>query len=703
MRRPLALTGFTLLCSNLLCLLLGNTFAVVAILVSFVTLLLFFLIKSNNSRLVSSLRGCCFLFLCGCLCFLLQFYIQVQPLLTLNNTKQYVTFTVTQEQGIYENCAYYTVKAKGVYPNDENKHCKMRLSAPAAYPLEIGDRVSAIVSLSGNPHPSLMAQDIYLTAQYEEESSPHVLGKSHTFSYYAHKARTALRDAMNQMGNNDSSVLISGICLGDSQEMSPQLQRDFYGVGLGHLVAVSGLHTAQIGGVFITLFFMITRRKRWVKLCSLLFVWGFVFLTGASYSSLRAAIMFSFFAVGSFLFRQMDSLNTLGGAITVIVLVHPFSIGSIGFLASVFACAGLIILATPLSERVTAHLPLRWQSNKGITHLVQGICATCSALLFTIPCNFLGFYTLSPVAPLSNLICVPLATGILICGLLGSVLCFIPPLSVLGLLILWIAKGLATVIATVAELLAKIPYHSLPQATPLSFIAIVLLAVACVSFWFYPKAMRTVAKSLVFILLCAGIVTSSFLPAFPPQTEEFCFLANSYDSALAIVSGNTTLYIGNCMTYQLEQYLGSRGIRDIDLWILPQREQYTQTLTQIPQKFSINKVMTFFNASTMGLLAGVPTQTPRHYGNTAQVGNITVTALENFHAFEIATANTTLYYGDGTTTTKPTVPFTFLNRQRTKEAQHTLSYQHTHCYVNQTTVVRISPNKHRIYQPIYWY
>lgn len=703
MRRPLALAGFTLLFAHLLCMFLGEHFSLIAALCSFVVLLLLFFIKFNNNRLRTSLRGCCFLLLCGCLCFFLQFQTQIKPLDEINGTKQYLTFTVLEKQGTYEGQEYYVVKANGMYPADENKSCKVRLVVPKEYSLHIGEHVGAAVSISANPHPSLMAQDIYLTAYYEEEVAPQILENRHPLSYYTNKAKAVVKTAIYQSGSDDAAVLVSGICLGESDNLSPALQKAFYGVGLGHLVAVSGLHTSQIGGVFIGLFLLIAKRKRFVKLCSLPFVWGFVLLTGASYSSIRAAIMFSFFALGSCLLRKMDSLNTLGGAITLILLLHPFSVGSLGFLASVSACAGLILLSTPLYERIMTHLPARWQSGKVAAYLVGGLSATCSALLFTIPCNFLGFYTLSPAAPIANLFCVPLATGILVCGLLGSLLCLIPPFSVLGILVIWIAKGMASLIGFIARLLAKIPCHQISQATPISFIVILLLIGVCLWFWFYPKSLRPIMKAVVLGVLCLSVFLSSFMPAFLPKTEEFCFLVNTYNNALVVVSGNTALYLGDTMTYELEQYLGSRGVDELSLWVLPKKSSYYTSLTKIPGQFTINKIMTYPQAVPYGYLPQINASTSIHCSNTLQVGTITVTVLDDFHSFEITTQNTTLYYNFNASQNNPTVPFAFVHHNASNNRTHTLTVKEV-CYpLTQTTVIRISPNHHRMYHPTYWY
>lgn len=701
MRRPLALAGFSLLFSNLLCFLLGTTFAIVAGCVSLGFLLLLFLVFRNNSRLKASLRGCCFFFLCGCLCFTLQFQMQIQPLISLNNTKKFTTFTLLEQQADYGDTVYYTAKATGLYEKDLQKECTLQLVVPATHSLSVGHQYGGVLAFSTQTSSGLQAQGMVLSARYATESAPIDYGHHPSFSYTAYRAREKIKTAILQQTTGDNSYLITGICLGDSGQLSTATQSNFYGVGLGHLLAVSGLHTSQIGGVFLVLFLLLFKRRRWMKLSAVFFVWGFVVLTGASYSALRAAIMFSFFAVGSCVFRKMDSLNTLGGAITCILLIQPFAVGSIGFLASVSACAGLILLATPLTQRVTKRLPAKLQANRWVQYCVQGVCVTLSALIFTISCNFLGFYTLSPVAPLANLLCVPLATLVLIFGLLGGLLSFLPVLGILGNCFIWFAGGISSLIGYLAALLAKIPYHSIPQATPIAFLGMVVFLGICICFWFYPNGMKPLTKGIVLMVLCVGVLCTAYCPAVLPNTQEICVFAEEYNTAMVILSQNHAVLIGDRLPQELQQYLRSRGITTLDLWVLPYVENPTTSLTRIPAVIPIKEIMTLETAESSGLLAGLSTQTKRCFQTTRTIGNITIVAQDTFTDFSIATPNTTLYFAHSQYRQVTNAKVMVYHRKSEYAAEHQLVYDGVAYPLQQTIALRVSPNKYHWYQPHY--
>ncbi len=696
MRRPLATAGFSLLIANTLCLCLGTTVAIVMGALTLIGIFILLFIR-NNSRLAQALNGCCFFFLLGILSFLLIFHINVQPLAPLHNTTRYTEFTVLEEKGSYHTTNYFVASVKGLYPNTE-KECKVRITLEQSCSVSVGDKAGALLTFSAEPAYYLMADGVYLTATLAQETTPVILGQEKSFFYYVNAARQAISRELNSHGNQNTYALVKGICLGDAKELSLDLQSDFYSCGLGHLVAVSGLHTGQVGGLFITLFLLLTKQKRWVKLCSLGFVWAFVLLAGMSYSALRSAIMFSFFAIGSCFLRKPDSLNTLGGAVTAILICNPLAVGNIGFLASVSACVGLILLASPLEEKIRKICPSKFRHSKVCLAGSSGLSATLSATVATIPCNFLSFRTLSLIAPVANLICVPLATGILVLGLSGVAFSMIPPLSMIGSLCLWIAHRLASFIIALVEVLANIPYHSVAQGTPVALVGFLLFALGTAWIILRKNKGSKILKPLLIAVLCLGMVFSCLLPAFPQNTAEFCFLATSYDGGLLAIHGKTAVFIGTSMTWELDQLLSSRGITQIDLWVVPHREHYSTALTTIAKQFPVKQIMTFPLAKAMGLFSPWETVPPISCKETQIAGTILVTAQENFQAFTITVGNTTIYYGDTRWDKAHNYPLSFVHTKANNTC-HTVTCNGTTKNIDTTTVIRVRNNTAKVYQP----
>ncbi len=113
--------------------------------------------------------------------------------------------------------------------------------------------------------------------------------------------------------------------------------------GVAHLLALSGLHLGLISLIvfFILRLFYLPFRK--CLIISLLFLLLYTFLTGMAWSTLRAALMYSFLAAGFFMKRRVNLLNSLGLAGLCTLLMNPLALFEVGFQLSYVAVFALIV------------------------------------------------------------------------------------------------------------------------------------------------------------------------------------------------------------------------------------------------------------------------------------------------------------------------------------------------------------------------
>src|SRR5699024_3274705 len=111
--------------------------------------------------------------------------------------------------------------------------------------------------------------------------------------------------------------------------------------------------------------------------------------------------------------------------------------------------------------------------------LEAGFSTTMGALAFTVPLSAWYFGTLTLIAPLSNLLCLPASTGVFMVGLPAVLLSFL--IRPLGWLIGLIPAALIRYILAVSRLLEGIPHHTLYFDNPylkywLGFVYLLFLA-----------------------------------------------------------------------------------------------------------------------------------------------------------------------------------------------------------------------------------
>ena len=180
-------------------------------------------------------------------------------------------------------------------------------------------------------------------------------------SRLANGLRRALVSGAESM-TPERRALYAGFVLGDDRGQPVEITDDFRAAGLSHLLVVSGQNVAFV----LALLSPLLRRLRlgWRLVAGLLLLLLFGVLTRWEPSVLRAEAMAGLALVAATLGRQASGLRVLALAATGLLLVDPLLVGSIGFLLSVGASAGILLLAGPIARLIPARgrWPKPWRS-----------------------------------------------------------------------------------------------------------------------------------------------------------------------------------------------------------------------------------------------------------------------------------------------------------------------------------------------------
>ncbi|MEM6784351.1 MAG: DNA internalization-related competence protein ComEC/Rec2 [Bacteroidota bacterium] len=220
----------------------------------------------------------------------------------------------------------------------------------------------------------------------------------------------------------EAQALLYALLLADRSALDPETQDAFRQTGLMHLLAVSGLHVLLVGFALFHLLKPLLLRVglRWRSmemtraLVTLAVLAGYVLLTGAPTSVVRAFVMAALFIAGGVLQRQTDALNTLGLAAVVLLVLRPAALFDVGFQLSFSAVTGLVLL-TPLAERWT---PARWWQPSPWRWALQSTNATLAATLATAPVLAYHFGAVPLAGLVLNLVAIHLTAVVLLAGLL---------------------------------------------------------------------------------------------------------------------------------------------------------------------------------------------------------------------------------------------------------------------------------------------
>jgi competence protein ComEC len=290
--------------------------------------------------------------------------------------------------------------------------------------LPIGTKIIATAQIIPNAKPLNPSQFDYgkylndksIPAQlYLQKSNYKAIGTDKNLSYYADRLRNNMIAALRRSGFGESELqVLHALILGQQQEISREIVKDYQFAGAVHILSVSGLH---VGFIMLFVNFVLSRlpkTRRWnaVSLALvLLSLWSFAFIAGLSPSVVRSATMFSFVAVGINLRRSTNTFHTLIVSLLLILVFEPAFIFDVGFQLSYAALFFIVWLQPMLSQ-------LWMPNNRIVKYFWDILTVSFAAQIGTLPLSIYYFHQFPALFFATNLIVIPMLSIIMALGII---------------------------------------------------------------------------------------------------------------------------------------------------------------------------------------------------------------------------------------------------------------------------------------------
>lgn len=371
----------------------------------------------------------------------------------LNEESEYSSFEVTIKEKLKTTAYFDRYVAQLNRINNTKSHGKILVNIKkdsTSYAFPIGTRIQLHGTLHKNKEPNNPNQFDY--GRYLENQ--HIYGQIYTHyttlktstlpeksvSYYASKLRNRIIHTLEKNHFNKTELhVVVALILGQQQDISPDVIRDYQYAGAIHILSVSGLH---VGLILLFVTFLLkpipnTKKNALLKLSLvLLSLWGFGILAGLAPSVVRSVTMFSFVAIGMFLRRNVNIYHTLLVSALLILLVQPSFLFDVGFQLSYIALFFIVWLQPMLT--------LIWTpKNKIVNYFWEIITVSFAAQLGTFPLSIYYFHQFPGLFFVTNLIVIPmlsiiLATGVIVLFLAAFDWVWMPLLQFLEWSIYWL-------------------------------------------------------------------------------------------------------------------------------------------------------------------------------------------------------------------------------------------------------------------------
>jgi competence protein ComEC len=357
------------------------------------------------------------------------------------------------------------------------------------------------------------------------------LGKGHLGfpSGILERARRPIRVFFQENLSPQNDALFRALILGERQNISPEQREPFNIAGLGHILAVSGLHIGLVGWLayaiikgLLSLSYRLALKTDIRKLAAAATcfpVVAYACLAGFQVSSQRAMIMALAYLFSMMVGREKEIWSTFALAAIVVLAIDPHSLFGVSFQLSFGAVIGILWLAPAIYNKIFAPLADEMKRGRIIerlwTYFGGLIAVTLSAMIFLLPIISFYFHRISVVAIPANVIVVPiLGLWVIPLGLLSvASLAISTPLAQLFLQLG--AWGMEWMTAAV-QVWTHFPWASFWAVTPNVFEMLIFYSLILFIFFIRRWSWAKAALLFVLCLLVADIFHWTYKTRYNP-------------------------------------------------------------------------------------------------------------------------------------------------------------------------------------------
>lgn len=387
-------------------------------------------------------------------------------------------------------------------------------------------------------------------------------GHAPRWSVLAQRVRSGLAEAAS-VNDPDTAGLLVALVDGDTSGISDLTTEQFRLSGLAHLLAVSGANVAIVTGAALWLLRLLRAPFALQVGGSATALVAFVLVAGPEPSVLRAAGMGVVMLVALASGRPRAAVPALCAAVLALLLLVSQLAVSVGFLLSVLATAGVVVLGAHWTGVLQTRMP---------TWLAASLAVAAAAAVTTLPVVVLLLPVVNLGSVLANVLAAPAVPIATVCGVLAA-LCA-PLVLPVAELLCWCAGFCVRWIALVARVAADTDalQLALPPGAPAAGLvlgtAALLTALLAVSRR-HPRVRAGVVGAVLGALVLSVPARCAILPWPPPQWVFAACDVGQGDATVVRVSADAAVLLdAGPDAGALERCLDDLGVTRLPLVVL---------------------------------------------------------------------------------------------------------------------------------------
>ncbi len=391
---------------------LPNAVVLSVLLVSFITLLLLYIIQRNKGFNSARNLGVALLVLFGfsSLGFLSYSY-NNQPVYIKDLSQKEFTFKVTD---VLKSNAYSHRMYADLVSEKQQPKVLVSFSNKSIVP-KVGTVYKLVGTIKKVPEPRNLYDFNYsaylrlknIHYQLTSYNEPFKIAEEKSLQSVIVNSRNYLISQFSKLGYSEKTQgFIQALLFGIKTGLNDEIQQQFKDFGILHVLAVSGMHVILLFAVISFILKRLSIPKNAITVVLIIFLLIFTAMSGFSGSVVRAALMCLMTIVGTLTERRIHTINLLVGSMLLILIVEPNYLFDVGFQLSYLAVFSIVYCYPVVQKYFTFK---NWILNK----LGQLIGVSLVAQLGVLPLSIYYFNQIPLLFLVGNLVAVPITSVLL--------------------------------------------------------------------------------------------------------------------------------------------------------------------------------------------------------------------------------------------------------------------------------------------------
>ncbi len=494
-----------------------------------------------------------------------------------------------------------------IKPDKENY--KIRYVSQDNKMLAEGDRVKINTVVSEGTYnedyfETTLSSRIYFTV-FESDGS-HIESTGETDFYYSTvgKIRMWYADVIDSYLPNENGAIAKAMTIGDKSEIRRATIEKFNYTGTSHILVISGLHLSLWVWGIIKVLEHVIKSKKILVATGFLCLMVYSVLVGFSPSIVRAGLMVSMVLLGKLFLRESDSINSVGLAVTIILLENPFSVMSVGFLFTVLSTLGILIVPDKIKHWLKSKKFGNYILNNKLLNTFASMCMVSLSTVFTLPVFVAKFEMLPITTIISNFLIVELALLLMVLTVVAVALHGFQFFGISKVLFLLI-DVMGDVIRYFAKVIGEAQWSTISVSHKYFKYFLVLAVVGIIAAVLVKKYYKDITKHIAVILSIIFILLSVYTTYYDYSNPSIDIVFTDEKPIILVNSQGETVLVGtqneeNFNT--IKTLMNSHNKKTLDTIVDYDENVNLSYLTTMYDEFG--KVPTYFYGEAPNLLEG---------------------------------------------------------------------------------------------------